>query len=507
MKRRDFLKGSGGFLASSFAAPAVAEELAVGPIAIAPCLSSRTKTRRNIYSLLAIDSNHPIIAAYRDGVREMKKRPKEDPTSWDFQSSIHANFCQHSGMSFVPITRYFLSWHRMYLYFFERIVWKASGNPEFALPYWDYGKPGEDALPPPFRVASFGGSPNSLFADRNSQINTGASLSDIMTLPEFFKHHSDLDASEELPIVEFDGYTGFQYLLETKVHNGIHPLIGGGMKDILTSASDPIFYLHHCNIDRLWEKWLSQGGRTSPIDLEWLTQHFDFYDEYKNPVSMVGFDVLYIASHLRYAYEDPPCLPFMLSSSLFDRTAWQSPQSKSRLLASFVIARNVRPQPGQMRLDLRLEDQEVRERLAKVLSLGTFTKSVDRGARYFVVFEGMQTEAPLDGYFEVFLGLPADGKPLSDRHYAGRLSFFGASAAFRRSRQSTHGGHLIGMQIHIDVTDTLQRLVERREISRDGLSVTLVPVGVRPAPDRPFIFHADAAPQIDTVVLTMERQS
>jgi Common central domain of tyrosinase len=43
----------------------------------------------------------------------------------------------------------------------------------------------------------------------------------------------------------------FQNQLES-IHNGIHGWVGGTMGDISTSAYDPIFWAHHCMIDRLW---------------------------------------------------------------------------------------------------------------------------------------------------------------------------------------------------------------------------------------------------------------
>ena len=29
-----------------------------------------------------------------------------------------------------------------------------------------------------------------------------------------------------------------------------------------SSPNDPVFYLNHCNVDRLWEAWLTQHGRS-----------------------------------------------------------------------------------------------------------------------------------------------------------------------------------------------------------------------------------------------------
>jgi tyrosinase len=42
-----------------------------------------------------------------------------------------------------------------------------------------------------------------------------------------------------------------------------------------TAAQDPIFWLHHSNIDRLWETWRNQPGHALPTDNAWLRQHFE----------------------------------------------------------------------------------------------------------------------------------------------------------------------------------------------------------------------------------------
>ena len=51
----------------------------------------------------------------------------------------------------------------------------------------------------------------------------------------------------------FDG--GFRY---TELHNRVHIYIGGTMQSVPTASNDLIFFLHHCNIDRLYEQWLDQ---------------------------------------------------------------------------------------------------------------------------------------------------------------------------------------------------------------------------------------------------------
>ena len=91
----------------------------------APPVPGRIRVRRDIYSL---QSDGSEVTALKAGVLAMKSRPASDPTSWLFQANIHGtddavpdgtsdvwNTCQHGSF-------FFLSWHRMYLYFFERIL-------------------------------------------------------------------------------------------------------------------------------------------------------------------------------------------------------------------------------------------------------------------------------------------------------------------------------------------------------------------------------------------------
>ena len=44
----------------------------------------------------------------------------------------------------------------------------------------------------------------------------------------------------------------------TELHNRVHIYIGGTMLDVPTASNDPIFFLHHCMIDRIYELWLDQ---------------------------------------------------------------------------------------------------------------------------------------------------------------------------------------------------------------------------------------------------------
>ena len=62
------------------------------------------------------------------------------------------------------------------------------------------------------------------------------------------------------------------------------------MSDPDQAARDPVFYMHHCNhhcnIDRLWKRWLALGGgRVNPTgNAAWINQTFRFFDHDANAV-------------------------------------------------------------------------------------------------------------------------------------------------------------------------------------------------------------------------------
>jgi tyrosinase len=39
-----------------------------------------------------------------------------------------------------------------------------------------------------------------------------------------------------------------------RIHNNVHVWVGGDMS-LSSSPNDPVFFLHHCNVDRIWAAW------------------------------------------------------------------------------------------------------------------------------------------------------------------------------------------------------------------------------------------------------------
>ena len=52
--------------------------------------------------------------------------------------------------------------------------------------------------------------------------------------------------------------------MEGNPHGTAHTRWGGSISSIPTAAKDPLFFLLHCNVDRLWAKWQRQNNRFNP---------------------------------------------------------------------------------------------------------------------------------------------------------------------------------------------------------------------------------------------------
>ncbi len=98
---------------------------------------------------------------------------------------------------------------------------------------------------------------------------------------------------------------GFRPQLEHVVHDPVHGWVGGTM-ELSTSPNDPVFFLHHANVDRLWAVWRSSHTGEDPyLPLNDGTK----YDEGKpmpvypaTPSSLVDHHAL----GYRYEVEDQP---------------------------------------------------------------------------------------------------------------------------------------------------------------------------------------------------------
>lgn len=148
----------------------------------------------------------------------------------------------HGGMGMVGKMR-FLSWHRDFLLKLEQAM--QAIDPAAFIPYWRWSR---NRSVPPWMAASLptvvvppisGMAGETVHVSRSPHIPAG--------LPTAAQVAS-LDANTGLPYNQFTGF------LEG-LHNTVHNWVGGTMADITVSPSDPLFWMHHAEIDRIWSVW------------------------------------------------------------------------------------------------------------------------------------------------------------------------------------------------------------------------------------------------------------
>ena len=165
---------------------------------------------------------------------------------------------------------YFLPWHRLMLYEFEGVIREVLHDEDFSLPYWNpvTGNPDDLVLPAVFR------DPGTTLYDgtRWFWVNGGERID----TP--FRDWLTLDAlNEKFYIDSPTGSLGFNPRLDQNPHFFTHVALGGDMADFSTVGGDPLFYLHHANIDRIWESW-NRIGNSNPTDPKYLNRTFAFGD-------------------------------------------------------------------------------------------------------------------------------------------------------------------------------------------------------------------------------------
>ncbi|HEU4416265.1 MAG TPA: tyrosinase family protein, partial [Candidatus Angelobacter sp.] len=503
-------------------------------------------TRRNVWDL-GDDWADPILW-YARGVGAMKARGLDAPTSWRFYGAMHGfdsniweqlgylnssdatpnggavkrfwKQCQHGSW-------YFLPWHRGYLLALEANiraeVARLKGPADWALPYWNYFKPNQFKLPPAFASPDWpdGKGDNPLFVEQRygpnddgdvyvpvNQINLNA-LSD----PDYTGVASGGSRG-------FGGVdTGFEHggtkhgRVEQQPHDMVHVVLGGSdpqsqlpglMSDPDTAGLDPIFWLHHANIDRLWEVWRqSDPSHSDPDDPKWL----------KGPASVGGRSFSmpmpdgktwdYVPADmtdlgkLGYAYDDvsPAGVPARLSERLMQLGA-TAPAAKAMEGAAVVGSeknvelvganREALPiQGGEVRTSVKL-DSTVRRKVSASLSAAAAQPAAGERAlqkpalpdRVFLNLENVRGLSDATA-LQVYVGVPAGAKPADHpEQLAGSVGLFGVRKA--SLAEGEHAGQ--GLTFALEITNIVDALHLKNALDVDSLDVRIVPV--KPVPEK-----------------------
>jgi tyrosinase len=243
------------------------------------------RIRKNQASLTAAERK-----AFVDAVLALKKRG-----TYDTFVQIHSDFMlgdpdgggvtAHGAPSFLP-------WHRQLLLEFEGVL--QTVNPAVTIPYWDWtvdnqatssifaddfmggdGRLDDDVVTTgPFAGAN-GQWPITVTPDDGPQLFRSFGRFGQAVLPS----KADLDSVMSRTIYDTPPWTSdtsFRYTVESLLHSPPHVWVAGQMVSG-SSPNDPLFWLHHCMIDKVWTEWqrLHPAAGYQPVEPTTGLVHLD----------------------------------------------------------------------------------------------------------------------------------------------------------------------------------------------------------------------------------------
>jgi tyrosinase len=182
----------------------------------------------------------------------------------------------HRGPAFLP-------WHREFLRRFELDLQSAVNDPNLGLPYWVWSvdtSPNASIWGPGF-MGGNGRASDGKVMDGPFAFDAGNWTLNIRTSEEpapylrrqFGRFAPSLptpgDVESALGATPYDvapwnasSSSGFRNRVEgwisgPQLHNLVHVWVGGSMLP-MTSPNDPVFFLNHCFVDKLWADWQAQ---------------------------------------------------------------------------------------------------------------------------------------------------------------------------------------------------------------------------------------------------------
>lgn len=242
--------------------------------------------------------------AFTNAVVALKQRPSQfhpDDASYsryDDYVEVHLNAMNAMMTAHMQnwghLSSAFGPWHRVYLYHFESEL--RAIDPSVTLPYWDWTDAASTAAVfAPDLLGSDGRPEDGRVMDGPFAGDAGKwqiVVKDAASVPDYLVRRFGKDPSAtalptapsqaevmarkiydvapwydrmRTPAQRADVDKLFRFGLEVNLHNLVHRYIGGHMV-LAASPNDPVFFLHHCNLDRLWSAWEQDVGKQDPYE-------------------------------------------------------------------------------------------------------------------------------------------------------------------------------------------------------------------------------------------------
>ncbi|KAK9764344.1 hypothetical protein K7432_008229 [Basidiobolus ranarum] len=229
-------------------------------------------------------------------------------TTYATLSQVHVDYFSeaHGTASFFP-------WHRRYLRNFEIELQKIK--PNVVIPYWDWSIDSQDPASSEVFYSNFfggNGSGNNSCVPNGPFKNWDVYIPSRHCLQRNFNRRGNISSffSPEALSAIIRGSKNYADLadqIESPPHGTVHVGIGGDMSRTY-SSNDPLFWLHHAFVDKIWADWqamhpsraYSYGGTNAQGEEAQL-------DDMMNPFNTQVFTVMSTTTTgLCYRYSNGP---------------------------------------------------------------------------------------------------------------------------------------------------------------------------------------------------------
>ena len=371
--------------------------------------------------------------------------------------------CQHG-------TEYFYPWHRLYLHYFEQVLQRAANDRSLRLPYWDYTDTRHLAMPAEFTSPTYTNAQgqvvdNPLYEPRrqsgwNVPPGTKALNRTDTNIDQALDKQTLLD--QPPPPGQKDKIKGYQSTIEAAPHGYVHCAVMGCratvMGAVAYSSNDPIFYVHHANIDRTWDCWLSLAGHKNPGGA-WQQKTFSYVNAEGRQVTKTVGD-LFKAGFIDYVYQQASNCKRPTTTRTTSNTAAGATASSTRAVRSATAALAKPVLIGEETADLTLDAPVVRRRitLPATASLAhprqfALREQNDVAVATDLTLRGVSFDVHPNAEFAVFL--ERTDNPAT-RQFVGTLSFFSEEPAGDAHAHHQHAPTITTRTF--DVTEALRAL-------------------------------------------------
>lgn len=160
--------------------------------------------------------------------------------NWDYFTETHATYSFHDNDHTLPhhdgddlsihSPVYWLPWHRKFILEFEERLRDFDDSIE--LPYWNWTFYREIPEPLKKKIGGWMTVSRAVFHD-GDKLPTVTELNQVKAATTFDSFDAQL----------------------INLHDRVHVWVGGAMGNAARSPKDPLFFLHHCFLDKVWADW------------------------------------------------------------------------------------------------------------------------------------------------------------------------------------------------------------------------------------------------------------